>query len=202
MSIPYVFVPHKNYIKKPGPKPDEFVRVEASEDLWIDGGVTDNYPIRVFDSLLGAAYDETLGFFLASKVEKAEFEGKPVEKTQSVHREIKNILDYSKAVIETVISSQQISAHKQSGDIKRTIYIDHLNVSMMNFGLSLEEKNSLISSGWDSVCDRLQMKNEIGKCEVLLQPEKKVEPVDIHDSFDIDDEGTVSHSHGDKCCIV
>jgi len=39
-------------------------------------------------------------------------------------------------------------------------------------------------------------------CEVLLQPEKKEEPVDIHDSLDIDDEGTVSHSNGDKCYIV
>jgi NTE family protein len=201
MSIPYVFVPHKNYIKKAGDKPGDYQRVEVSDDLWVDGGITDNYPIRVFDKILEAPYGETLGFYLASKVEKAEFEGKPVLKIDAIHREIRNLLEYSKAVIETVISSQQMSAHKQSGDRDRTVYIDHLGVSMMNFGLTLDEKNSLIASGWDCVCERLGMTEETGKCEVLLPTQVKEDEVTKHDSFDNEGVATTSTSHGDKCVI-
>jgi NTE family protein len=203
MSIPYVFVPHKNYIKKASDKAGEYQRVEASDELWVDGGITDNYPIRVFDKVLEVPYGETLGFYLASKVEKAEFEGKPVLKAEAIHRDIRNLLEYAKAVTETIISSQQMSAHRQSGDRDRTIYIDYLGISMMNFGMTLDEKNSLIASGWDCVCERLGMTEEMGKCEVLLPTQKEDDEDTSNDSFDIDDEGVVtsSTSYGDRCVI-
>lgn len=62
---------------------------------------------------------------------------------------------------------------------------------MMNFGMTLDEKNALITSGWDSVCARLRLTDEIGPCEVLLKlPVEEVE------------EEEEAKGQGDKCCIA
>lgn len=174
MSIPYVFIPHKNFVKKD--VDGDLVRIEASEDLWIDGGITDNYPIWVFDKLLKAPYAATVGFYLVSSEEKREIEQRgPIPSHSPDRREIKNILDYTKAVIETVISSQQTSAHKQGKDIERTVYIDHLGTNMMNFGMTIEEKNNLVRSGWDCACDRFGLGNEyVGQCKLEIKIKEEV----------------------------
>lgn len=168
-----MFVPHKNWVKKDSGDGVP-IRVEASEDLWIDGGITDNYPIWVFDKLLKATHSATLGFYLVSEEEKREIEEGVIQGHVPVRREIRNILDYTKAVIETVVSSQQTSAHRQSRDIGRTVYIDHLGTNMMNFGLSLGEKNELVRSGWDCVVKRVGLGREVGKCpHVIVSREER-----------------------------
>jgi len=161
MSIPILFLPHYHYIKSSAGE-----RVKKNEDLWIDGGLTDNFPVRIFDR--NEFNVGTLGFYLVSSEEKALFEEGHERHgpTCPTRRDIKTGIDYLKALFEAVVSAQQASTHLQSRDPERTIYIDNMNISALNFGLSMEEKQSLVNSGWSAVMSRMG-KSDL-PCEVTV----------------------------------
>ncbi len=140
-------------------------------DLFVDGGVLDNYPIKLFDRrkyldsknfkepdyykrvnkglkdierpISQYVYNqETLGFRLDSKEEIAVFR----DHAEPPRHRINDFFDYTWALIETVIDAQQ-SRHLHSDDWMRTVYIDTLGVSTTDFGLSDEKKKALVASG-------------------------------------------------------
>lgn len=148
----------------------------ARRDVYVDGGVLDNYPVKLFDrqdyvempehvrltdyyqranalraSATGTAapfvYNrETLGFRLDTREEIAAFEG-PVN---AVHHRIDNFFDYSWALVKTILETQQ-NTHLHSDDWQRTIYIDTLNVGTTDFDLSDRMKKALVESGRSGV---------------------------------------------------
>ena len=140
-------------------------------DVYVDGGVLDNYPIKLFDrkkylssknftepdyykrinrQLKGAVrpvsnyvYNkETLGFRLDTKEEISAFR----DHAEPPHRKIENFFDYTWALIDTILEAQQ-SSHLHSDDWARTVYIDTLGVKTTDFDLSDDGKHALVASG-------------------------------------------------------
>ncbi len=155
MSIPLFFTAVRN----------------SRNDVLVDGGMLNNYPVKLFDrlryiesgnytetdyyfkdnSLLpddrgpGTEYvfnRETLGFRLDTKEEISVFR----DGQEPVHRDIDGFFDFTGALINTVIEAQQ-NSHLHSDDWARTIYIDTLGVKTTDFGISGSKKEALVESG-------------------------------------------------------
>jgi len=143
----------------------------ARGDVYVDGGVLDNYPVKLFDRkkyldsgnyaepeyykkintrfkgadrpISSYVYNkETLGFRLDSKEEISVFR----DHAEPPHRKIDNFFDYTWALIHTILEGQQ-SAHLHNDDWARTVYIDTLGVSTTDFDLSDAKKRALVQSG-------------------------------------------------------
>lgn len=140
-------------------------------DTYVDGGVLDNYPIKIFDRkkyLNSVNYTETkyykkinkliktserpfssyvynketLGFRLDTKEEIAVFR----DHAEPPHKKIDDFFGYSWALVNTVLAAQQ-SAHLHNDDWARTVYIDTLGVSTTDFDLPDSKKKLLVKSG-------------------------------------------------------
>ena len=141
-------------------------------DMYVDGGVLDNYPIKLFDrakylsdSATGVKTKyyakrnrtflkkhpssspyifnkHTLGFKLDSSEEISRFG----DQAEPVVREITDLFDFAAAVITTYYHSQS-NIHLHSDDWQRTIYIDTLGVGMVDFNISKKTKEALVESG-------------------------------------------------------
>lgn len=147
-------------------------------DVYVDGGVLDNYPIKLFDRkkyvasashrLLPDYYarinkemgqserstssyvfnTETLGFRLSSKDKISLFR----DHTAAVAHPIQDFFDYAKSLIETFIDAQT-NTHLHSDDWQRTIYIDTMGVGTLEFSLLDDRKKELFASGQQGVED-------------------------------------------------
>lgn len=144
--------------------------------VYVDGGLLENYPIKVFDresyistnknirvteyyektnkSLIKTidkndkyVYNkETLGFRLDSKEEIERF--LDPEMQQTVKNDIKSLFSYTKALVTTLIDFQN-NVHLHSDDWQRTVYIDSLGVSSVDFKISDSKKTKLVKSGFE-----------------------------------------------------
>lgn len=137
-------------------------------NVYVDGGLLDNYPIRIFDRKKYTekffqetdyyrlynkrlrkdktkdyyTYNwETLGLRVDSSQEIAIYEGFNIEK-----RKINNFFSFSYSLIQTLMDSQA-NFHFHSDDRHRTIYIDNLRVKSLDFNLNSIQKYMLIESG-------------------------------------------------------
>jgi NTE family protein len=145
-------------------------------DIYVDGGVLDNYPVKLFDrekyletpqggrrtpyyDSINAGFitldrpsspyifnKQTLGFRLDSKQEISCFR----DQAEPVHRTIESFFDYALALIGAMTEAQQ-SMHLHSDDWQRTIYIDTLGVGTTQFDISDDLKKKLVQSGSDGV---------------------------------------------------
>jgi NTE family protein len=140
-------------------------------DIYVDGGVLDNYPVKLFDREKYISGEEgvetkyyekinkkgkrmsrpvskyiynkqTLGFRLDTKEEIALFR----DQAEPIAKKIDNFMDYSWALINTIFDAQQ-NAHLHSDDWARTVYIDTLGVSTTDFDLGDGKKQALVESG-------------------------------------------------------
>ena len=139
-------------------------------DVYVDGGLLDNYPIKVFDrtkyvktNLVRTEYyeeineslkenkrrvteyvynKETLGFRLDSETDISMFR----DNAEPPVRKIDDIFDYTYALLNTLIDFQN-GIHLHSDDWQRTIYIDTLGVSSINFTIDDDTKKALVESG-------------------------------------------------------
>lgn len=99
---------------------------------------------RSIDSINEYVYNkETLGFRLDSKEEINLFIDPDA---QPKTKEIKDIVDYTKALVTTLIDFQN-NVHLHSDDWQRTIYIDTLGISSIDFNISDSKKQKLVNSG-------------------------------------------------------
>jgi NTE family protein len=145
------------------------------EDVYVDGGLLDNYPIKLFDrekyvspelagtnSVLTDYYTdvnrraEALGRRISQYVFNKETLGFRLDSKEEIalfrdqaeppHRGIDDFFGYAWALIETVLESQA-SQHLHSDDWQRTIYIDTLGVKTTDFSLDDTKKDALTESG-------------------------------------------------------
>ncbi|MDP4912649.1 MAG: patatin-like phospholipase family protein [Pseudomonadales bacterium] len=152
-------------------------RRSARGDVYVDGGMLDNYPVKLFDRQKYLATNnftepgyyqqinsrfkhaerpisqyvynkETLGFRLDSKAEIAVFR----DHAEPPRRPVNNFFDYTWALIHTVLEAQQ-GAHLHNDDWARTVYIDSLGVGTTDFDLADARKKALIQSGKDGVTE-------------------------------------------------
>ena len=151
------------------------------EDVFVDGGVINNYPVKIFDrekyledgnliripkyyedenallsvkSPKSSSYiynKETLGFRLDSGKEIGVFR----DGQEPRHNEIDHFLDYTMQLIKTVLAVQD-SQHLHDDDWHRTVYIDTLGVGTTDFDLSDTRKMELVASGKKAAEDYLK----------------------------------------------
>ena len=144
--------------------------------VYVDGGLLDNYPIKVFDRASYISEErnerrteyyektnkslrrksnqideyvynkETLGFRLDAKEEIEKF--LDPDKELPIKNDIKTIFSYTKALVTTLIDFQN-NVHLHSDDWQRTIYIDSKNVSAVDFEISDAKKRLLVESGFN-----------------------------------------------------
>lgn len=159
MSIPLFFAAIRN----------------AQNDVYVDGGVLLNYPIKLFDrekyitpeNRLSMAfkteyYNEENKRFLEKHRSSSPYvynketlgfrldSGKEIAVfrygAEPQHDSINDLFDYSKALITTIMGCQD-NIHLHSDDWQRTIYVNTLGVATTDFGLSNETKKKLEDSG-------------------------------------------------------
>ncbi len=122
--------------------PIVFKPVEFDGRLWVDGGCLDNYPMRAYHVIHGDSItipEETLGLTLKSDIDINK-QWPPIE----------SIASFASSLIATIRDSPQ-KIHIDSADKMRTITIPTGGISSTHFGLTEGEKQSLISSGRESV---------------------------------------------------
>ena len=141
-----------------------FQAVFRKNKVMIDGGVTLNYPINIFDYKKyivskkngeKVTYNknpnyvfnhETLGFRLDTKDEIL------YNRTgwSNVPKKINNILNYNLSLLNFILESAN-KQHLHKNDWNRTIFIDTLGVKATDFDLSKNKVNALVESGAQGV---------------------------------------------------
>jgi NTE family protein len=151
------------------------VRFGARNDVYVDGGVMRNYPVKLFDRQkyidmpkeAGAArsteyYNRENAKFLLERPERSPYIyncqslGLRLDKAEEIalfrydeplkDKEIKNFTQYAKALVSAFMNVQQ-NQHLHSDDWQRTLYINTLDVNTTDFDLSDEKKDELIQEG-------------------------------------------------------
>ncbi len=154
------------------------------DDLYVDGGVLNNYPMKLFDrekyinpgdrkkmAVKTKYYEKENKRFLKKHrssspyVFNKETLGFRLDSKQEIgvfrygnepqHHKINDFFDYIKALITTIIESQG-NTHLHSNDWQRTIYIDTLGVGTTDFDLSNPMKKKLEDSGRKGAEDYLK----------------------------------------------
>ena len=145
---------------------------QRNEDVFVDGGVINNYPVKMFDrekfldnpdlirtpdyypainerlkttSPTSSPYiynKETLGFRLDSQNEIGIFK----DGEPPACTPINNFLDYSVQLVKTLLAVQD-TQHLHSDDWHRTLYIDTLGVGAIDFDVNEKMKMALVESG-------------------------------------------------------
>jgi len=145
------------------------------KDVYVDGGVFNNYPIKLFDrekylapndlakyarktkyyerenktkprtSSTYVYNKETLGFRLDSGQEIAVFR----DGAEPQHNLIGDFFDYVGALFKAVLNVQQ-NQHLHSDDWDRTVYINTLGVGTTDFDLSDAKKRQLVKEGLEA----------------------------------------------------
>lgn len=159
MSIPLFFAAVRN----------------ARNDVYVDGGVLNNYPVKLFDrkkyivesgqstmSNNTTYYDKENSKFLKNNPNSSPYVfnkqtlGLRLDSKQEIgafrdgkeaqHHKVDDFFDYIKALITTILESQG-NMHLHGDDWQRTIYIDTLGVGTTDFDISDAMKKKLEASG-------------------------------------------------------
>jgi len=152
-------VPIKDATRMSMSIPLYFRSVRKFEHIMVDGGVSYNYPINLFDNKKylankkniglnkidekGYVFNhETLGFRLDSR-ETIQYNR---DDWKNVPIEIKGIKDYALGLVNFMMEMAN-KGHLQTNDWNRTIFIDTLDVKTTDFNLTTDKITSLIKSG-------------------------------------------------------
>ena len=121
MSYPFFFVPH-----------------EYEGKLFVDGGMTNNYPIELFP------HEEVLGFKLLSDSQKME-EGRLT--SANLPRSLISFTTNLISIMLTTVENSNVSTDYWN----KTVFIDTGDISSMNFDITTEQQNWLIENGEKSL---------------------------------------------------
>ncbi|MFX0202520.1 MAG: patatin-like phospholipase family protein [Candidatus Hodarchaeota archaeon] len=144
-------------------------------DVYVDGGVLDNYPVKLFDRLRYLEDGETTTHGKTPdyyKKHNASLKRKRLninpyvynketlgfrldsereiamfrDQAEPVAEPINDFFDYSKNLLKTIMDAQA-NSHLHSDDWQRTIYIDTLGVKTTEFKITDAKKRALVESG-------------------------------------------------------
>ena len=118
---------------------DLFGETGARQDLFVDGGVFDNFPIELFDQ--NGINPKTLGLFLSNT-------GAPANPDYTID----SFPEYARNLFEALLYVQVNAFNNNPDDKKRTIVIDDLGVGTTDFTISNEMKCKLIQQGAIAAC--------------------------------------------------
>jgi predicted acylesterase/phospholipase RssA len=158
MSIPLIWPPHKYYIRDENN--NRVVRSDKQNVDYVDGGLLNNYPIGIFDRKIITKNSEityfnfkTLGFRLSkpyASVKKQHSSGEEQEEL---------FFPYLTSLINFYFKKEEVNHTKRVEDQQRTVYIDTLGLSPLDFNLSRETMDNLIESGSRAVDEFLSGNN-------------------------------------------
>lgn len=165
-------VPVRDTVRMSMSIPLYFRSVKKFGDVMVDGGVTYNYPINLFDNIKylsnkkntadktpdadGYVFNcETLGFRLDSKevikYNRDDWKNVPIK--------INSFKDYALGLLDFMMDMAN-KAHLHSDDWNRTIFIDTLDVKTTDFKLKEEKIRALIESGEKGVKDYFEWRDK------------------------------------------
>ncbi len=141
-----------------------FASVRLNDEVFVDGGVTWNYPIGLFDdekfkpapgAAMTPAYPtryrpshvynkETLGFRVDTKDEIKSQK----DSWRAPPKDVESIYDYAKVLIGLLMAAAN-KGHLHQDDWDRTVFIDALGVKTTDFDLTDGQAQKLIDSGRD-----------------------------------------------------
>lgn len=125
-----------------------FEAIKYDGDLYVDGGVLNNYPFDYFKD-----YDNTLGFKLVGSNEKRD----NVIKHYDI--EVNNIKDYSVNLVNALLNQiERLYINDEYWN--RTVTINTLGVSTTDFDLTTGDKDRLILEGYKSAMEFLNFNNK------------------------------------------
>jgi len=151
------------------------VRYGRRKDVYVDGGVILNYPVKLFDrekyidmtSEAEAArrveyYNQENAAFLLEQPDRSPYVynrqtlGLRLDTAEEIGlfrynqptsgKKIEDFFDYAKALISAVMAVQE-NQHLHGDDWQRTLYINTLDVGTTDFDISPEKKSALIKEG-------------------------------------------------------
>ena len=157
------------------------VRLGARRDVYVDGGVILNYPVKLFDRLKYIAPDERIYAareteyyaehnrdFLAERPESSPYVynrqtlGLRLDTREQIAlyrygeplegKPVDGLAEYAKALVSTLLNVQE-NQHLHSDDWHRTVYIDTREVGTIDFDLSEKQKEMLIREGMLGVAE-------------------------------------------------
>lgn len=113
-----------------------FSAVNYENEIYVDGGLIDNYPIKEFDDL-----DNLLGFKIVNYGEMNH---------HIINRNINDLESYILNIFNCYVVQKEKSTIKD--EYKRcTVYINVENIFAMNIDITVEEKYKLIEIGYNSM---------------------------------------------------
>lgn len=150
------------------------VRYGERNDVYVDGGAMQNYPVKLFDRMkyfdqeeLDAMrktdyYNKENARFLLENSERSPYVfncqtlGMRLDTREDIGlfryneplagKQIKSFTDYAKALMGAVMQVQE-NQHLHSDDWQRTVYIDTLDIKATDFSLTDEKKKALVEQG-------------------------------------------------------
>lgn len=176
MSIPGVFQPVPKITK------DKEGLLHESSDLYVDGGVSLNYPIKLFDfarygddSHLSGDHPQinegTLGLRLVTPKLKVRYERTVPSQGELTPEEVSvsTLWNHIKGTLNSIYEKQE-SDHSLSGDDFRTIYINTLDIGILDFERAEEvaTKTLLGIQGQEGVKDFLKRMQQETAYQVKL----------------------------------
>ena len=160
MSIPFIWPPHKYYVK------DEcgnrILHPYKKNVNYVDGGLFKNYPIGLFDRKISTDKSdvvfinyETLGYRLRARGKQKNRQDECIGDNHA------NFASYVKSVLSFFMERENNIHVGRIQDEARSVYIDNLGVSSIDFDLDEMEKKALVKSGELAVSDYLNFKASI-----------------------------------------
>lgn len=118
-----------------------FKAVNWNGDIYVDGGLLNNYPIWYFDNFSNS---KTLGFKLMSMDEKIENNNIEYERTN-----ILNIKDYIECLVNCT-TGQIEKGYIKKDYWERSIVINTGTIDTVDFSITQEDKKYLIDKGYEA----------------------------------------------------
>ncbi len=128
MSIPFFF------------KAWKFSHTNATDHIYIDGGVVYNYPLSFFDDArfnpTGTVNEESLGLYLFTP-----------PRTEPEAFKFSQVFHFSKHLFESLLEAQDCLIVQDKEQLMRSVMINDLNIPATDFNISPDQMNGLIDSG-------------------------------------------------------
>lgn len=116
-----------------------FKPIEYEGDLYVDGGIVNNYPLYVFDNI-----DKTIGVKLLTESEE------PSEHIYNKRESIDDICEYSIALLRAISIAAERNYIRDVDYWKHTICINTGSISSTKYSITQEDKDFLISNGYNA----------------------------------------------------
>jgi NTE family protein len=161
----YPNVPIRLAARMSSSMPMIFKPIEFEGDMYVDGGVLNNFPFTYFETERQTNTIKTLAFKLLSSDEHMVNTGKK-DLIEYDRKDIKNIRDYVSVITESIFIQMERNKEDRDYKNKESIgYIDRVvpiyteDISSIDFSMPRDTMKLLEKKGYDSTNNKLYCKN-------------------------------------------